>query len=81
MTEVQVAECDNNSANTWKTVRSILGWKSSGSPSQLFIDGKLLSKPHEVAEAQNQAFLGKVTKIRQNLQPPIIDPTAKLRSL
>ena len=37
--------CDNNSGKLWKNIIGWLNWSSSGSPSQLFHDGKLEIKP------------------------------------
>ena len=53
----------------------------SGSPTQLFQNGTLFSKPQEVATAQNELFLQKVAQIRENLPVPVSDPLAKLSSL
>ena len=55
---------------------NILNLNSSGSPSQLFFDGNLVTKPQEVAKAQNEFFLDKITRIRDNLPPAVIDPLA-----
>ena len=73
--------CGEDSAKVWKSVKGILNWNSSGSPSQLFYNGSLVSKPQEVAEAQNRFFLDKITQIRENLPPPTSDPLAVLRSM
>ena len=62
-------------------MRGILDWQSSGSPSQLFHNGHLYSKPQEIATTQNEFFLSKVEQIIQNLPAPISDPLSKLRSL
>ena len=32
----KLAECGNDSAKTWRSIRGILNWQSSGSPSQIF---------------------------------------------
>ena len=77
----KLAECGTDSAKTWKTVRGILNWQSSGSPTQLFHNGVLWSKPQDVATTQNDFFLQKINQIRENLPPPMLDPLAKLSSL
>ena len=40
-----------------------------------------MNKPQEVAEAQNNFFLDKISLIKENLPPPVIDPLAALRRL
>jgi len=59
----------------------VLNWNSSGQPTQLFSDGKLVSKPSEIAEVQNIFFINKIRNIRNDLPKPIIDPLSVLRSL
>ena len=51
--KAKLEECDGNPSKTWKSVKDILNWKSSGSPNQLFYQGQLISKPQELADAQN----------------------------
>ena len=67
-------ECGENPTKIWKNVKGIVNWISSGSPNQLFFRGQLLSKPQELAEAQNDYFLEKIQLIRDNLPPLISDP-------
>ena len=62
-------------------MKGILNWTRSGSPSQLFYRGSLISKPQELSETQNQYFLEKISLIRQNLPPSVTDPLAVLRSI
>ena len=77
----RLAGCGNNSAKTWKCVKGILNWQSSGSPNQLFYNGTLKTKSQEIAESQNQYFIEKINNIRLNLPPPASDPLSKLRFL
>ena len=77
----QLSECGKDSSKTWKTVKGILNWQSSGSPNQLFHDGRLWSKPGEIAATQNEFFINKVEQIRENLPAPVSDPLARLKSL
>ena len=73
-------ECGEDSSNIWKCVKNILNWKTSGSPNQLFHKGRLITKPQELANAQNEFFLDKINIIRDNLPPPTSDPLQTLRS-
>ena len=59
----------------------MFNWKTNGSPSQLFYKGKLISKPQELAEAQNNYFLEKIRLIRENLPAAVTDPLSTLRNL
>ena len=77
----RLSGCRGNSARTWKCVRGILNWHSSGSPNQLFFKGSLKTKPQEVAESQNQYFLEKIREIQENLPPPTSDPLTKLKQI
>ena len=77
----KLEECGDNSSKVWRNVKGILQWRSAGSPNQLFYKGKLLSKPQELAEAQNNYFLEKIKEIRNNLPPAVIDPLHHLKKL
>ena len=79
--KIKLNDCENNSKDLWKNVKKILSWKSSGSPNQLFVNGNLVTKPQDVASAQNEYFLDKIRTIRENLPPPVTDPLAKLSNL
>ena len=57
------------------------GWKSFSSPTQLFYKGKLVNKPSEIADCQNECFISKIKMIQQSLPPPKSDPLAALRLL
>ena len=78
---LKLEECGQNSSKIWKNVKGVLKWKSSGSPNQLFSSGKLISKPQELAEAQNEYFLNKIDVIRKNLPPHVHDPLQTLKKV
>jgi hypothetical protein len=71
--KLRLEECGENSSKIWKNIKGILKWKTSGSPNQLFYKGTLLSKPQDLAEAQNDYFLDKIKLIRDNLPPVEVD--------
>ena len=52
----------------WKTAKSFMGWKTTGTPSQLEVDGKLETRPSAIAKLMNDFFIGKVQTIRNNLR-------------
>ena len=49
----KINECGDDSKKLWKSLKNILNWTSSGSPSQLFYNGQLVTKPQELARTQN----------------------------
>ena len=61
-------------SNTWKFAKSWLGWVSGGPPTQLCINGVLISKPSEIAKTLNEFFIQKVKNIVQNLPKINYDP-------
>ena len=77
----KLRDCSGSPSEQWQHVLGWLGWKSSGSPNQLFYDGRLLNKPSEIADCQNEYFVSKVQQIRENLPGQVSDPLAKLRVL
>ena len=78
---LKLDECGSNSAQTWKNVKCILNWNSSGSPNQLFYKGSLRTKAQDIADSQNEFFIEKVQDILTNMPPPTSDPLRKLKSL
>ena len=52
----------------WKTAKSFMGWKSTGTPDQLEVDGKLETKPCRIAKLMNDFFIEKVLTIRNGLR-------------
>ena len=61
---MKIDSCGADSSKVWQSVKGILNWNSSGSPTQLFYNGSLVNKPQDVADAQNQFFLDKITMIK-----------------
>ena len=58
---------ENNSSDTWKTVKSLLGWNSAGPPTQLFYQGRMVTKPMGLASSMNKFFIDKVKGLRQKI--------------
>ena len=55
-------------ANTWKTAKSFMNWENAGGPpSQLSIDGKLVTKASLIATEMNLFFMDKVKTIRNGI--------------
>ena len=79
--KLKLNECDGDPKSTWRNVKGILNWNTSGSPNQLFYKGKLISKPQELANAQNEFFIEKINTIRENMPASDADPLQKLKRL
>ena len=47
----------------WVSARQFIGEKSPGAPSQIVVDGKLISDPKEVANKCNDELLGKIPNL------------------
>ena len=77
----KLKSCSGKPNEQWQCVLSWLGWKACMSPSQLFYEGKLLTKPLEIADCLNEFFVTKIKTIQENFSPTVSDPLAKLRSL
>ena len=41
----KISECGNDTKKTWKNIKSILNWHSSGSPAKLFWKGEMKNNP------------------------------------
>ena len=55
-------------SKVWATAKSFMGWKSTGTPSQLESNNKLETKPSKIAHLMNNFFIEKVQKIRKGLK-------------
>ena len=56
-----------------------MGWKSSGPPSQLFVE-KIILKPRDIANTMNQFFVSKVKNLQKKLPRRKNDPLQYLKS-
>ena len=75
----KLSRIPNNPAQQWSTILGWLGWRNYGSPTQLFYDGKLYSKPLDIANCQNQYFVDKVNRILSDMPVQTSDPLSKLK--
>ena len=74
-------EVEGSSAGSWKAVKGILGWSSSGPPTKLFHNGLMQTKSLQIANCQNNFFIEKVKKIKRELPKSAMDPLHLLRKL
>ena len=69
----------NDSTGVWKEVKSWLGWGTSGTPTQLFWEGRLITSPLDLANSMNRFFLQKIQILRNSIPDNNEDPMSKLR--
>jgi hypothetical protein len=70
---------ENNSSGVWKTVKGWLGWGSSGTPTQLFWEGRMVTSPAGLASSMNRFFLDKIQRLRNSIPAPSADPLRKFK--
>ena len=51
----------------WKSAKSVMGWKTQGTPNQIKVDGQLVTSAKKIAQAMNEFFLNKVQTIREGM--------------
>ena len=64
----KISEDLESPEKVWKTAKSFMGWKSTGTPDQLEVEGKLETKPSTIATLMNDFFIDKVQTIRDGLR-------------
>ena len=73
--EHKVKSFGKDSKSIWKNLKKWLGWKSAETPSQLMgEDGIIHHKPEKIANIQNDFYINKVKKLRDNLPQQKGDP-------
>ena len=53
---------------TWRTAKNFMNWKGTGPPSQIEVDGQLVTKAKLIADHMNKFFISKVNTIRKGMQ-------------
>ena len=64
----KISENLDSPSKVWSTAKSFMGWKSTGTPSQLEINNNLVTKAYKIAELMNNFFIDKVLTIRNGLE-------------
>ena len=75
----QLNGSSNSPSDLWRSVKGILGWSSSGPPSQLLVDGKHITSPLAMATTLNKFYIDKQKKIIDEIPKVDADPLGKLR--
>ena len=69
----------NTSTDTWRTVKGWLGWSSGGPPTQLFYEGRIVTKPLGLATSMNKFIIDKIKLLRQKIPMVNCDPLKYLK--
>merc|ERR1712105_171130 len=69
---------DASGRELWQMVKQNAGWITSLAPKSLVINGRIITSPKLMANAINEAFIGKISNICTNLGDPTEDPLSLL---
>ena len=70
---------ENSSTDIWKTLKCWLGWTGGGPPTQLFCEGRMVSRPSGLAACMNKFFIKKVKDLRLRIPAAKCDPLKYLK--
>ena len=70
---------ENSSTDIWRTVKGWLGWTGGGPPTQLFYEGRMVSRPCGLASCMNKFFIKKVKELRLRIPAANCDPLKYLK--
>ena len=75
----KIEDSMENVQRTWKSIKTFMNWKSSGSPNKIVKDNILYSKSVDVANIMNQFFIEKIDKLRKKAEnlPPNLEHCSK----
>ena len=68
------------SHNMWEAAKTFAGWKKSGGPTSLSVNGELTSKNDKMAQAQQDFFIKKIETHKKNIPPAKKDPLEYTRN-
>ena len=77
--KLEKIEEEKDAAGLFSQTRSLLSWKKSGSPTSFLIDGKILRKQQEIADAQIDFFAQKIEKLKNKIPKVNFDPLEILK--
>ena len=75
-----VIDKNRDTRSLYRLTKEKLGWKTSGPPTNLMDNGKLLSKPIEIANCLNLYFTENIRILKENIPVSRQDPLKILRS-
>ena len=68
-----------SSTDIWRTVKGWLGWGTSGTPTQLFWEGSLVTSPRGFFTTMNKFFLDKIKRLRNAIPTQTADPLRRMK--
>ena len=77
--EQRFSQDANSSTDVWRTVKGWLGWNTGGPPTQLFSEGRMVTKPAGLASTMNRFFINKIKELRRKIPVANSDPLKFLR--
>ena len=60
----KISENLDSATKTWRTAKMFMDWKTTGSPHQIEVNGRLVTRSSLIAKLMNQFFIDKVQTIR-----------------
>ena len=63
----KIQESINDTAKVWKISKTFMKWKSTGTPTQLEENGRLVTSAKLIAQVMNNFFIEKIRSIRQSM--------------
>ena len=63
----------NNPRGLWKSAKNFMNWKSPGTPSQIEVNGQLVTSAALIATHMNQFFINKVQLIRAGIRHVVVN--------
>ena len=64
----KINEAMDSPAKVWSTAQNFMCWKTTGTPSQLEVNGRLITKAKTIAVIMNNFFIEKVQLIRRGMR-------------
>ena len=76
---MKITENLESPSKTWKTAKMFMNWKTTGSPHQLEVNGRLITSSGQIASVMNDFFIDKVRRIRGVMAESVENFTASTR--
>ena len=63
----KMSETSGSPDIVWKNAKAFMGWKSTGTPTQLKVNNQLITSAKKIAQVMNEFFVNKVENIRAGM--------------
>ena len=67
----KITENLDSASKTWKTAKMFMDWKTTGTPHQIEVSGRLVTSARQIATFMNEFFIDKVQRIRGAMAPSV----------